>query len=235
MPREEKLGIIIPTKDRPDEVRRLLKEISVQDLKPDQIIIVDGGFISIGGIIAEFPSLNIDYVRKIPPSLTAQRNAGIRTVREDISVVIFFDDDVRLEDKALNCMARFWNNAPEDTGGAAFNLVNEAYKRATFMEKIFIVNSDMPLSILRSGFQGKASCLEETRQVAWLIGCAMSWRKDVFKEFIFDERFSGYARYEEVDFSYRVGKKHKLFVVADAKVRHYTKLEDVDISFSLAS
>jgi GT2 family glycosyltransferase len=148
-------------------------------------------------------------------------------------VVIFFDDDIILEPHALSNMVKFWRAAPEDVGGAAFNLMNEKYKRPAIMEKIFMVNSDTPLSILKSGFQGKASCLANTGQVSWLIGCAMSWRKDVFKDFIFDERFSGYARYEEVDFSYRVGKKYKLFVVADAGIRHYVKPENVDTSFSL--
>ena len=44
--------------------------------------------------------------------------------------------------------------------------------------------------------------------------------KEVLKEFEFDEWYKGYALWEDVDFSYRVGKKYKLAVVAEAKVLH---------------
>lgn len=72
-----------------------------------------------------------------------------------------------------------------------------------------------------------------TAPVHWLPGCAMVWKKDVFKEFMFDENFSGYARYEEVDFSYRVGKKYRMFMVADAKAQHLSRVESTDFSFPL--
>lgn len=61
----------------------------------------------------------------------------------------------------------------------------------------------------------------------------MVFRKNIFGEFSFDERFSGYARYEDVDFSYSVSKRYKMYVVADAKVRHLNRLEDVNFSFPL--
>jgi len=230
---KEKLAVIIPTKDRHEELRRLLKDISTQEIHPEQIVIVDGGATSAKEIFAEFPNLKVDYVRKIPASLTAQRNEGIRSLREEISLVAFFDDDVVLEDNSLCNMMKFWEGASPETGGAAFNLTNEAYKKPTFFEKIFFVNANTPNRILRSGFQSKVSCLEETLPVQWLPGCAMVWRKSVFNEFLFDEWFSGYARYEEVDFSYRAGKKYKLYVAAEARIKHLSGAENENFSFSL--
>jgi len=61
----------------------------------------------------------------------------------------------------------------------------------------------------------------------------MVWRKSIFDKFIFDEWFSGYARYEEVDFSYRVGKEYKMFIVANARLKHLNSLENAEFSFSL--
>ena len=50
---------------------------------------------------------------------------------------------------------------------------------------------------------------------------------------MFDEWFSEYARYEEVDFSYRVGRRYRMFVVRDAAVRHLNRLEDTAFSYPL--
>ena len=61
----------------------------------------------------------------------------------------------------------------------------------------------------------------------------MVFRKKILEEFEFDEHFSGYARYEDVDFTYTVGKKYRMFVLEDAGVKHLNKPEDVNFSFSL--
>ena len=230
----EPLAIIVATKDRPQELARLLESISIQEVKPLQIIIVDGSPNPSQQFFNPFfDILNIDYVRKIPASLTAQRNAGIRILRDEITFVSFLDDDIVLEPRALKNMMKFWEGASDDVGGAAYNLTNEIYKNPTFFQKIFFANAEMPSRILRSGFQSKVSYIRETTSVQWLVGCATIWRRNIFNEFMFDEWFTGYARYEDVDFSYRVGKKYKLFIVADARVKHLNSLEDVTFSYSL--
>jgi len=238
---KENLAVIIPTKDRPDELDRLLKNISSQSLKPVQTIIVDGGAkpprqggdSPSKGLSKEFPDLNIDYISLRPPSLTAQRNRGIKKVCAEATLVCFFDDDVFLEKDAIKNMMWFWEKASSDTVGASFNLTNEIYKKPSIAEKIFLVNSEEPSRILRSGFQSKVSFRDETVPAQWLPGCAMVWRKGIFSEFTFDEWFSGYARYEEVDFSYRVGRRHKMFIVGDARAQHRSRPESEDFSASL--
>jgi len=60
----------------------------------------------------------------------------------------------------------------------------------------------------------------------------MVWRKEVFQEFKFDEWFSGYALFEDIDFSYSVSKKYKIVIVADAQLEHLNKLERMNFSTS---
>ena len=228
------LAIIIATKDRPQELRRLLESIETQQAKPSQVIIVDGGDCSLGDVIGSYSDLGIDYLNVIPPSLTKQRNAGIRAIRDDISIAAFFDDDITLEKDSLTNMMKFWENASPDTAGACFNNMSEPFKKPGLGERIFLVNSCTPGRITRSGFQSIPCAVDNTMQVDWLIGCAMVYRKSIFREFIFDEWFYGYARYEDVDFSYRVGRKYKMFVVSDAKIKHFVKLEKIESSFALA-
>lgn len=228
-----RLAIVIATKDRPLELARLLKSIQEQDFEPIQIVIVDGGSRASENILDGFACLNIEYVRHVPPSLTVQRNVGIRMLKRDVSLAAFLDDDITLEKNSLKNMAMFWKSASDDIGGACFNNMSEPFKEPGFLERVFLVNARIPGKILPSGFQSIPCAVKETMRVDWLIGCAMVFRKKIFEEFMFDEAFSGYARYEDVDFSYSVGKKYKMFVVADAKIRHFVKLENVGYSSAL--
>lgn len=228
-----RFAIIIPTKDRLDELCRLLDSISIQDEKPSQVIIVDGSNVQLEDKIRNMGSLNITYIRKTPPSLTAQRNAGIRALDKDITVAAFLDDDIIMERGSIKNMISFWDGCGEDVGGAAFNLVNEIYRKPSIVERLFFVSGVRTGSVLKSGFQGKVAFVEKNIRADWLVGCAMVFRKKIFDEFMFDEFFSGYARYEDVDFSYRVGKKYKMFIVSDARVRHLNRLEELSFSFPL--
>lgn len=228
----EKIALIIPTKDRLARLGGLLKSISFQEIKPAQVIVVDGGKESAKNVVEQFPNLSIDYVKSIP-SLTAQRNSGIKMLNQEITLVSFFDDDILLEKDTLKNMVKFWQSAPQDVGGAGYNNISDVYKRPDFFQKIFLVNSSTPGKILRSGFASNMGALDRTMRVDWIYGCSTIWRKEVFNEFMFDEWFSGYARYEDVDFSYRVGKKYKLFIVHEAKLKHFLSLENVKFSSKL--
>ncbi|MFH1791322.1 MAG: glycosyltransferase [Candidatus Omnitrophota bacterium] len=230
---KEKFAIIISTKDRRDELMRLLGMIAVQKARPDQVVVVDGGKVSLGHDIGKPFDFPVDYVRFVPASLPAQRNAGIRALRDDIALVFFLDDDILLEDDALENMMAFWKTAPDDVWGAGFNNTEDRYGPPTLTERVFLVNADSPGRILRSGFQSKLCSLKEAAPVEWLPGYGMTYRRSVFEKFGFDEWFSGYARYEDVDFSYRVSRGHKLFLASDAKVRHPNRLEDLSFSFRL--
>lgn len=221
--------------NRIDEIVRLLTSIAAQKTDICQVLVVDGGDKAAAAALSRFAdTMKIDYIRRIPPSLTAQRNAGIAALNPDATLVAFFDDDIVLDDGSLDEMMRFWERAPVDAGGASFNLVNEIYVKPSRLERLFLVNAVQPNRILRSGFQGKAACVKKTIRAEWLVGCAMVYRRDIFVEYLFDEWFSGYARYEDVDFSYRVGKKYSLYVVAEARARHLTRMEVVASSFALA-
>lgn len=230
---KENFAVIIPTKDRPAELGRLLKSISGQDVKPRQIIVVDGSVDPVKAVTDAYKGLKVEYLRLVPASLTAQRNAGIRALDKDITLAAFLDDDIILEDGSVGNMIRFWEHAPGDVAGAAFNNILEEYKVPGVFEKFFIVNGENPGRVLKSGFQSRPYPVNGDTRVEWLPGYAMVFKRDVLKDYLFDERYSGYARYEDVDISYRIGKRYKLYVVADAGVRHLTGPEGLDFSCPL--
>ena len=55
----------------------------------------------------------------------------------------------------------------------------------------------------------------------WLPTGASVWRKKIFEDYQFDEWFRDYSYLEDLDFSYRVGKKFKLMVLGEAEYYHF--------------
>jgi len=220
------IAFVIATKDRPQELRRLLRSIENQSCQPNQIIIVDGGDKITGDLMQEFPLLSITYLRYLPPSAARQRNWGIQYISAQTTLVGFFDDDIILEANSLAAMMDFWKDAQEDIAGAGFNMTNTDGLSSSRLKSLALVNSlglysDTKGFIAPSGFQALIGYAKETIFVRWLPTCAVVWRRKAFEEFKFDPWFSGYSYLEDLDFSYRVGKKYRLAVVADAKYYHY--------------
>ena len=94
MPDLPRAGFVVATKDRPRDLRNMLASLDEQSVRPGQVVVVDASAEPVESVVAEFPSLRIDYLRHLPPSASAQRNAGIRAVDPAMDPVGFLDDDV---------------------------------------------------------------------------------------------------------------------------------------------
>ena len=73
------ISIIIPTYNRPEELRNCLASILEQTVLPGELIIVDDGNleqIPLAGKLAK-ASIKVLYHKKDTPGLTASRNVGI--------------------------------------------------------------------------------------------------------------------------------------------------------------
>lgn len=221
-----KLAFIIPTKDRPGELCRLLESLENQTARPDEVIVVDGSIEPVRTVVENRRGLCCRYMRCLPPSATRQRNAGIREVRPDHDLVGILDDDSVLAPDACEVMLRFWDKAAPDVGGASFNLVNHppifaaGLKQGRLSERMGFY-SPRRGAVLRSGFQVMLVGFEEDAAVQWLPSGTSVWRREVFRTSGFDEWYAGYSYLEDLDFSYEVGKSFRLFVVAKAKQFHY--------------
>lgn len=223
MVNKNEIALIIPTKDRKFELRRLLTSFAAQGSTPDQIIIIDASKDADTLLTEDYKMLSIIYIHG-NHSMTEARNEGIATLKETIGLVCFLDDDVVMEEKAWEAMVGFWESADDETGGCSFFISNERQDENGFiktLKRFFALKSPKAGTILPSGFNvSPYSPAEITINTDWLSGGVTVWRRSVFDTNAFDEWFSGYGMYEDVDFSYRVGKQYKLVVNADAKVLH---------------
>jgi GT2 family glycosyltransferase len=185
-------------------------------------VIVDGSDEPIELQLREFLSGNDTYVHVHPPSLTRQRNVGISQICNDITLAGYLDDDIELQPGAIEAMLQFWEQCPDDTGGAEFNIINIPDKKplSDLIRRFFCMDSSIPGKVLRSGFCSSAFPALKDHSCEWLCGGATIWRRDVLDNYKFDDWYSGWAYHEDAEFSYRVFKKYRLYIVHLAKVTH---------------
>ena len=116
------LAVIIPTKDRPIQVKRHLQSLVDQNCELGRVIVVASGK-DIKDIVLGFKDrLPIEYYRSEPGQIK-QRNMGISKLDERTKLVAAMDDDVTYHEDAFEEMIRFWNGVEPNTAGVGFNLV----------------------------------------------------------------------------------------------------------------
>jgi len=221
----DKIAIIIPTLGRCDDLRKMLQSLTQQTCPPDQVVIVDEageGFT----LAREFPQLNILVTTFPRGSASAKRNRGIQCVVPEIELIGFMDDDIVLAPPALAAIRDFWRSSPPDLGGASCNLVNHpprdfpGLKSLKFASRLALYDTRIGM-VLRSGFHTQLGCISRTQYVQWLPSTAVVYHRQVLADFPFDEWYQGYSYLEDLDFSYSLGKKYKLAVVANAQFHHF--------------
>ena len=217
-----KLAFVVPTKDRPDDLRRMLASLRAQTRLPDQIIIVDGSDPVVRHVVEEFPDLKADYVRVFPPSLARQRNAGMQRLRADITLAGYLDDDVVLEPDAIEKMISYWNRAPGDLGGTVFNITNTGPPNWVRVKSLFWVDHPVPGKVLASGCTSILGNQGSNIETDWLCGGATVWKREVVERFPYDEWFQGTGYLEDVDYSFSVRSQYRLALVSDARLAHYS-------------
>ena len=220
-----KLAIIIPTIGRYAELRRMLASLARQTRLPEQVLIVGEGDRN-AEIALEFPKLHAEFISLPGSSICDARNRGTQAARADTDLIAFMDDDIVLEPRVIEALMDYWNNAPEDLGGTGCNLVNYprlhawGLKSLRLTSRLALYDSRKGV-VLRSGVHTMMPAIRETTYVQWLPTYAVVYSRKVLAEFRFDEWFESYSYLEDLDFSYRIGKKYKLAVVADARFCHY--------------
>jgi len=202
----------------------MLTSLAGQTRQPEEIIVVDEDESScaLGG---EFPALNLRVV-VLPGSASAKRNAGLRAALPEMTLIGFMDDDILLEPKTIETLVCFWDGASQELGATGCRLVNypslDAWglKTLRLTSRLGLYDSRKGV-VLRSGIHTMMPDISEDTYVRWLSSMSAVFRRRVLEEFAFDEWFQDYSYLEDLDFSYRIGKKYKLVVVAGARIYHY--------------
>jgi len=218
------LSIVIPTINRPEDLRRLLQSIIAQKVCPNEVIVVDQSSDDRTRELCEeysFRITELKYVRARKRSLTAARNTGVGEATSDY--VGFLDDDIILheeyvssileaiEDKpSMNLMMGWIENQTVSTGPSnilRFLLGFDYYSKKSFIRKNFQATylSKMPSNPVP---------IEHANGT-------MVVKRRIAIDLQFDEKLVMYALGEDRDFSYRVQRKFGgLYLIPKALLTH---------------
>lgn len=114
-----KVSVIIPTKDRVDDLRECLDTITAQTIPPDEVIIIDN---STNDETEQYitswqdPGFKCIYIRQIKGGAASLRNLGVDNSSGDI--VIFLDDDTELDRRYIEEMLKIFVNHTKKEIGA---------------------------------------------------------------------------------------------------------------------
>lgn len=205
--------VIIPTKNRPNDLMRLLDSIEEQTQLPQNVIIIDQS--------ESFNEIEKKYHYKIThihnkqlTGLTSAKNEGVRHSSSEI--LYFFDDDIILYKNFFEIINNQFSSK-EDISGICGRQINSKSSRfKIFMFELF--HRGCFKDIRKKCNSGYVK--EELKETNILPGGITAYRKKIFNEFSFDEHLIKYCLGEDMDFSYRVGQKHKLAFSTTALAIH---------------
>lgn len=219
-----KISIVIPTLDRPRELRKCLLSISAQSRVPDEIVIVDAGK-ELRQVIEGDELGEVDFVHICAkPGTSAQKNLGASRAHGD--VLIFLDDDVVLDRKYVDAIEHEFIDNPEI--GAVTGLITN-YRD----DRMLGPNSIFRRILWGSRFgDGKFTSYGLVRylappfgrrEVEFMAGGNTAVRRSIWDEIRFDENLLGYALCEDEDFSYRVSRKCRTVFTPRARLKHFQR------------
>ena len=218
------LSIVIPTRNRVDMLNKTLKHLSVNRFFFKEIVIVDSSDKiqkTEIKLLKNFNKLNIKIFDS-KPSISLQRNIGLKHVSKKIKYVMFLDDDLCFQKNALKNMFYFVKTK-KNMVGFGFNLIikdinnfTEFLKKNKFMKLLGIYDSRDGV-VTQSGWQTKAINLKKNKFVEWIPTQAVIYKNDKIKNLRFDKAYGRYSYLEDLDFSYSLMKKGDLIICSNAK------------------
>jgi len=228
-----KTSVIIPTYNRPQDLKNCLESIVEQFLLPDEVIVIDDGDLDDMPCRKELEQKGIQCVfkKKSQKGLTRSRNLGVKIARGDI--IIFFDDDVVLTPDYIREIVKVYDSGVDNNlggvGGVDLNLKAPGFLQYIefFYNFVFLISPMHPGGVTLSGFSeqvltARVNPFRKIGKADTLGGSVFSFDRKVFKQFLFSEDYThNYCQGEDKDFSLRVSQKYNLYIQPAAKLYHY--------------
>ncbi len=206
----DKISVIIPTRNRQDNLKQLLESILKNNTEPGEIIVVSSGK-KIDHVVGEFKhNLNIIHDHTAKPGQVYQRSIGLKMISELCEIVVFLDDDVLVKEDYFKETIKFFSECESATIGVGSKLINANEKQNSSKKNRSLVNNRLSGQVTRSGHNFNYNDENEVTKVQWLNGLS-AWSREIFMEFEHEKIENKYAACEDLIFSYSVGKKYQLY------------------------
>jgi GT2 family glycosyltransferase len=221
-PPTDLLSIIVCTYRRAHALRNLLESLSTQTCPDFEVVVVDA---SGDAPALDFPRIRLRVLQSAK-SVPVQRNAGIRAAKGEL--VGFLDDDVTVPAGFIeHVKAILQRQELRDAGGiTGYDVLN--YGSPVSMRfrvrralgyypnpnpgALGLCDATVPLSF-QAPFSGY-------RNVSWLPGFCMVYRREAIDGIWFDERLTAYGA-EDALFSMAVARRCRLVMCGELHVSHH--------------
>jgi glycosyltransferase involved in cell wall biosynthesis len=222
-----RVEIVIPTRNRPGSLSALLARLGEMTDEFDRIIVVDSSSNQVFAEVEAALEGNVvlrnqtELIRSSVASLTHQKNLGLDHCSPDAAVQIL-DDDVlppigyirkmveTLKTHNLCGISGVTHEArPPSMSGRIFGILFGLIARSSGRVSSGGVGS--PFYTQKLGV--------DVQKSDWLIGCSM-WDMAKVRDQRFHAQFLGSALFEDVEFSYRMSRKHSLSVDGSQTLFH---------------
>lgn len=234
-----KTSLIIPTKDRPNKIIRLLKKLSINKIKFNEILVIDSSKKFYSKKIKSFCEKKKYKYFYSKPSTSLQRNIGLKKSKLN-KFIMFMDDDVILFKDTFRNMNNCIEKNKNDTSIAAFGFNQIENVKENFFEKIKKVRliellniyPSTPGSVSQSGWHSKIINLKKDVFGEWIFTTICIYKKKDIVGLKFDKTFGKYSYLEDLDFSLNLKKKNKrIFISSKAKFRHPENIDRSGFNF----
>lgn len=221
------ISVLIPTMNRPDTLKRTLDSFWTAAFLPSQIVLVDQSqdaavssqIQAMAGLCPD--GVELTYVYQQQPSLTKARNRALENAKEEI--LICSDDDVDVfsdtlyqvysifQNPKIAMIAGWDDNMPAGQSNMGFLLGTKSYRNRS-------IGHVTPSMLGR--YPERTPGQIETQ---WAMGYFFAVRKSCIIRWglCWDERLTGYAYAEDLDFGfgyYRKAKQNGMYCVMDERV-----------------
>ncbi len=228
-PELRSVSVIIPTKDRPICLERLVSLVLEQTILPGQLVIVDQSLESesrsrVDRCFAEAPrtvrqSVRLWYLHDPTiPGAAVARNVGMSAA--DGQVWLFLDDDMEPEAEYIEELLRVYAQWPSVDGVSGI-ITNYAAPPWAFRwwARVFLLG---PFQDERQPIYWRAKQLRDHAPIpVTKFGSGlMSFRAEVVNAVRFDESLRGLPPGEDIDFCNRLGAGTRLVIAPRARIAH---------------
>lgn len=217
------LAVLIATKNRSQQLTKLLNSLVDSSHNINQTVIVSSGD-DVSKTVANFSKLlKINHVHLESSGQIIQKIEGIKRIEVGIEWVLFLDDDVTISTEAIETLIKKYLKNPKlsDFAGFGLKVNNLEFRRYSDIKnnllRVFGLYSNRYGSVLKSGHVQMYQDSVSDTETQWLNGVSV-WKSEFLNLYSSEFPNINYAAYEDVIFSYRISKIAKLLFASAVDV-----------------
>lgn len=207
------VAVLMPTLNRPQNVKVFLGSLMMQTVLPQKVIVVDQSDDDLTQQLFEaYPLKNIEkiYVRQLEKSLIKARNNAL-DYSGSVDYVCFFDDDIVLYPDYFEKILKVFEQDKSGKYAAGMGTMEGPFPEDPLIFKFFRLSHHGNGKFMASKVATWPWKLKHFTEVEFVSGGLTFYRAPILKRYRFDARMKGYGHGDDVDISYRLSRAYKLF------------------------